>query len=110
MVVNAKKSPEEKAAAIFHEIGHLLCGHLPQDEELKKINWLKLSIPEHDIANLSLAQKEYEAETACMLIMNGLGYEYDRSEYLDDYLVDGRPPEYDLGMSIAAAEQFLGWI
>ena len=104
MVVNAKKSLEEKAAAIFHEIGHLLCGHLPQDEELKKINWLKLSIPEHDIANLSLAQKEYEAETACMLIMNGLGYEYDRSEYLDGYLVDGRPPEYDLGMSIAAAD------
>lgn len=110
MVVNAKKSPEEKAAAIFHEIGHLLCGHLPQDEELKKIDWLKLSIPKRDILNLSLAQKEYEAETACMLIMNGLGYEYDRSEYLDGYLVDGRPPEYDLGMSIAAADQFLSWM
>ena len=36
MVVNAKKSSCEKAAAVFHEIGHLLCGHLPQDESLKK--------------------------------------------------------------------------
>ena len=69
MVVNAKKSLEEKAAAIFHEIGHLLCGYLPQDEELKKIDWLKLSTPKRDISNLSLAQKEYEAETACMLLL-----------------------------------------
>lgn len=45
-----------------------------------------------------------------VIIMNGLGYEYDRSEYLDGYLVDGRPPEYDLGMSIAAADQFLSWM
>ena len=45
-----------------------------------------------------------------MLIMNGLGYEYDRSKYLDGYLIEGQPPEYDLGMSIAAADQFISWM
>lgn len=110
MVVNSRKSSEEKAAAIFHEIGHLLCGHLPQDEALKKINWISLSIPKRDTAKLSLEQKEYEAETACMMIMNGLGYDYDRSKYLDDYLIDGQEPVYDLGMSVAAADQFLSWM
>ena len=110
MVVNARRSPEEKAAAIFHEIGHLLCGHLPQDEALKKVSWISLSIPKRDIDMLSLEQKEYEAETACMLIMNGLGYAYDRSAYLDGYLVNGQRPAYDLGMAVAAADQFLGWM
>lgn len=110
MVVNSKKSPVDKAAAIFHEIGHLLCGHLPQDDTLKNISWLKLSIPKRDTARLSTEQEEYEAETACMLIMNGLGYEYDRSKYLDNYLVDGHAPEYDLGMSLAAADQFMSWL
>ena len=110
MVVNSKKSPEEKAAAVFHEIGHLLCGHLPQDETLKKYSWIDLSIPKRDRANFSKEQKEYEAETACMLIMKGLGYEYDRSKYLDGYLVNGAEPQYDLEMSIAAADQFLKWM
>lgn len=110
MVVNAKCTPVEKAAAIFHEIGHLLCGHLPLDEKLMKHSWLKLSIPKRETESLSVQQEEYEAETACMLIMNGLGFAYDRSAYLNDYLVDGQPPEYDLGMSIAAADQFLSWL
>lgn len=110
MVVNSKKSSVDKAAAIFHEIGHLLCGHLPLDETLKNINWIKLSIPKRDIAKLSTEQKEYEAETVCMLIMNGLGYEFDRSKYLDGYRVDGHAPEYDMGMSVAAADQFMSWM
>ena len=110
MVVNSKKSHEEKAAVVFHEIGHLLCGHLPQDETLKKYSWIKLSVPKRDREKLSTEQKEFEAETACMLIMKGLGYEYDRSKYLDGYLVNGAEPQYDLEMSIAAADQFLKWM
>lgn len=110
MIVNSKKSPEEKAAAVFHEIGHLLCGHLSQDETLKKYSWINLSIPKRDRVDFSTEQKEYEAETACMLIMKGLGYEYDRSKYLDGYLVNGAEPQYDLEMSIAAADQFLRWM
>ncbi len=76
MVVNSKLSPEEKAAAIFHEIGHLLCGHLQQDETLKKISWINLPIPNRSNLMLSHEQMEYEAETACMLIMNGLVYRH----------------------------------
>ena len=59
---------------------------------------------------MSFEQKEYEAETACMLIMNGLGFEYDRSHYLDDYLINGQEPVYDLGMAVSAADQFLNWM
>lgn len=110
MVVNTRRSSIEKAAAVFHEIGHLLCGHLPQDAALKKINWVKLSIPKRDFESLSAEQKEFEAETACMLIMNGLGFEYDRTKYLDGYLINGRPPVYDLGMCISAADQFFDWM
>ena len=80
------------------------------EKEKKKTNWIKLSIPKRDASKFSLEQEEYEAETACMLIMNGLGYEYDRSKYLDGYLIGGQPPEYDLGMSIAAADQFISWM
>ena len=110
MVVNSKRTPEDKAAAVFHEIGHLLCGHLSQDETLKKYSWIELSVPKRDQTRLSTEQKEYEAETACMLIMNGLGYEYDRSKYLNGYLVNGVEPQYNLEMSIAAADQFLRWM
>lgn len=110
MVVNAKKSDLEKAATIFHEIGHLLCGHLPLDEELKKLDWLKLSIPTRYEAQLSTEQTEFEAETACMLIMRGLGFQFDRAKYLDGYRVNGHAPSYSLATAVAAADQFLGWM
>ena len=45
-----------------------------------------------------------------MLIMKGLGYEYDHSKYLDSYMINGQESEYDMGMSIAAADQFLNWM
>lgn len=57
-------------------------------------------------------RKEIIEQTGVMksgdsLLMKGLGYEYDRSKYLDGYLVNGAEPQYDLEMSIAAADQFL---
>ena len=110
MVVNKKASPVEKVMAVFHEVGLLLCGHLPKYKELTDIKKLDLTIPERDYKEISVEQKEHEAEMTCRLILNSLGFKYDNSEYLKGYLVDGREPEYDMGVCILAADRFLKWM
>lgn len=110
MVVNKKASPVEKVMAVFHEVGHLLCGHLPKDKELTGNKKLGLTIPGRDYDKISIQQREHEAETTCRLILNSLGFKYDDSKYLKGYLVDGREPEYDMGVCILAADRFLKWM
>lgn len=108
--VNSKSDDLCKARAIFHEIGHLLCGHLKEDKDLKKNSSIRLSIPLRDRNLLTAEIEEYEAEKTCEMIMNALGFEFDHDEYFDDYKINGQEPDYDLGFVIAAADQFLGWL
>lgn len=110
MIINSKSDNASKVRTIFHEIGHLLCGHLPVDEELKKDGSVKLSIPKREIKLLTAQGKEYEAEKTSEFIMNALGFEYDNSEILEENKINGMEPEYDLGMTVLAADQFLGWL
>lgn len=110
MCVNSKSDDLCKARAIFHEIGHLLCGHLKEDEMLKRNNSVRISITQRNPKMLSREIQEFEAEKTCELIMNSLGFEFEHSDYYDDYKINGKEPDYDLGVVIAAADQFLSWI
>ncbi len=110
MTINSKSDKFRKASAVFHEIGHLLCGHLPEDEGIKKNDFIKMSIPKRDRNLISPESAEFEAEKTCELILKVLGYEYDPKEYLKGYMVDGKEPVYDLGIAVSAADQFIKWL
>lgn len=109
MIINEKSDSQSKAMAIFHEIGHLLCGHLPFDADVHKDKAFDIRIC-HRHSEITQEQEEFEAEKVCELILNSLGYSYDRHEYLDDFLVDGNEPEYDIGVIASAADEFLEWL
>lgn len=108
MVVNSKSNDTSKAESIFHEIGHLLCGHLPEDETLKNNSEIRLNIPKRDRTHLTEVTQEYEAEMTCEFILKAMGFDYDSNAYLKQY-EDGEVPEFDLGIVITAADQFLSW-
>ena len=110
MCINSKSDDLCKVRAIFHEIGHLLCGHLKEDEELKKNNSIRLSIAWRDRSMLTEEIVEYEAEKTCELIMNALGFEFDHEDYFDNYKINGQEPDYNLGVVVAAADHFLSWL
>lgn len=79
IVVNSKLSEAEKLATIVHELGHLYCGHLFHTEMEK---WL----PDRFNIDLSLNQKEFEAETVCWLVCERMGIENPSAQYLSNYL------------------------
>lgn len=110
MCINSKSDDLCKARAIFHEIGHLLCGHLKEDEELKRNDAVRISITQRDRRMLSVEIEEFEAEKTCELIMNALGFEFDHSDYFKAYKINGQEPDYDLGVVVSAADHFLSWI
>lgn len=110
ITINSKSDVASKVTAICHEIGHLLCGHLGVDRELNKNKQVEISVPDRNLDDLSTESKEFEAERACELIMKSLGWKHDSREYLRDYMVHGQEPFYDLGIAVAAADQFLRWL
>lgn len=81
IIVNDWLSDSEKVRAIFHEIGHILCSHLYYEAKDKRI----VKLPERNRDSLSHYMKEYEAESVCREFCGFLGYQYDPSEYLEQY-------------------------
>lgn len=104
LAITIKKSSEdaEKATTILHEVGHILCGHLPVD----KIN-KKLKVPDRTKEKLCREQKEFEAEKVCELICKTLGIYYNSKDYLKGYLIDGKEPYFSVRVVIEAADKFI---
>lgn len=76
MVINKNLKSVEKMATIFHELGHVFCGHIFH----KDAKWLpfRYSLPKNN--------KEFEAESVCWLLCERLGIKNPSAEYLSGYL------------------------
>ena len=102
IIINKSSEDGQKAVTILHEIGHILCGHLPIDEKNKILN-----IPDRKKENLSEEQEEFEAEKVAELICKTIGIDYCNRDYLDGYKVDGEDPSFPVRVVIEAADKFI---
>lgn len=76
MILNRNLDPTAKIATIFHELGHVFCGHLRQPNA----KWLR------ERYTLPIAVKEFEAESVCWLVCEWIGIKNPSAEYLSGYL------------------------
>lgn len=102
IIINKHSEDEQKVTTILHEIGHILCGHLPVDKMNKR-----LKIHDRTKEDLCEEQKEFEAEKVCELICKTLGISYSNNEYLDGYLINGNEPYFSVRLVIEAADKFI---
>ena len=76
MTVNRNLDNASKLATIYHELGHVFCGHLYSSQ----IKYLPQRY------NLSKEEREFEAESVCWLLCERQGIVNPSAEYLSDYL------------------------
>ena len=76
MVINKNLDSTAKIATIFHELGHVFCGHVRQ----QKATWL----PKRD--EIHIKEREFEAESVCWLLCERMGIKNPSAEYLSHYL------------------------
>ena len=100
-LIRKSLSDTDKVFTIFHEIGHILCGHLPQDTK----NTV-LKVPKRD-EHLSVGQKEFEAEKTCELFSRMCGLEYNPAPYLEQYSGDFEEADYSLRYIAEAVDKML---
>lgn len=76
MVVNENLDLPSKLATIYHELGHVFCGHFG----VEKLTFL----PQR--AGLPKEVEEFEAESVCWLLCERQGIHNPSAAYLQDYL------------------------
>lgn len=101
IVIKKSLNDAEKVFTILHEIGHILCGHLPQDAK----NTI-LKVPKRN-EHLSDGQKEFEAEKTCELFSRMCGLEYNPAPYLEQYSGDFAETDYSLRYIADAVDKML---
>ena len=110
MILNSRHELPQQTATFFHEIGHLLCGHLPQDKEITDKDFLGCKIPKR--GNIPPEQKEYEAELTCKIIMKAFKWDYTPDKNIAGVAKfeskDITPGILDVTLS--AANRFLSWL
>ncbi len=110
MILNSRRKLTEQMPTFFHEIGHLLCGHLPQDEAVTGKDLPGCKIPKRN--EIPHEQKEYEAELTCKMIMKAFGWQYTPDKSIEGVAdMDEKavtPVMLDTAMS--AANKFLSWL
>jgi hypothetical protein len=78
MLLNSNLSLEAQYATLVHELGHLYCGHLGTPDQ----KWWP------DRRGLSLAIREFEAESICYLVCTRFGIDNASEQYLANYVRD----------------------
>lgn len=81
ITVNSSLEDQARVLTVFHEIGHILCGHFPPDKD----NIILKTPRRENIETMPESQKEYEAEKVCELFSAIQGLEYDPAAYLKQY-------------------------
>ncbi len=76
--VNRRQNETEKFHTICHELAHIFCRHYSYDPEKRR--------------NLSLKEREFEAETVAWLVCKRQGIMNPSEEYLAVYAPDGEIP------------------
>ena len=82
VIINSRLEDSQKAAAILHEVGHVLCGHVGQDKDNKYIK-----VPIRNELNHNI--EEYEAETMCKILSRVLNIQSNSEIYLKEYSSKG---------------------
>jgi hypothetical protein len=94
LLLNANNSAESRYATLAHELAHLYCGHLGSPNE----KWWPSR------RGLSLAAREFEAESVCYLLCSRLGIENPSAQYLAGYVQqNGETPPVSLDCIMKAA-------
>lgn len=102
IIVNKSLDAKHRVLTIFHEIGHILCGHLPMDKDNRL-----LKIPNReDRETMSTEQREFEAEMVCEVFSRVQGLEYDSTDYLEQYAGDWHD-DYSLRYITDAVDKML---
>ncbi|WP_099080286.1 ImmA/IrrE family metallo-endopeptidase [Vibrio sp. PID17_43] len=75
--INSNHAPQVRFATLVHELAHLMCGHLG----IHNVNesWKERT-------NLSLDQREFEAESVSYIICKRFGIRSNSEEYLSGYV------------------------
>lgn len=103
ITTNSSLSDAQKASAILHEIGHILCGHLGSGKDNQF-----LTTPNRKGESLTKRQKEFEAEKVCEMVSAILSIDCNSRAYLQEYLEeDGSEPLYSLRTVIEAADKIV---
>lgn len=102
ITVNKNVDDDGKATTILHEVGHILCGHLPVDKENQR-----LKVMDRSIEYLSKEQEEFEAEKVCELVCKTLGFSYDNTQYLSDCLRNEKEPYFSVRIVVEAADKIV---
>lgn len=108
LIIRRQDEEQQKIATIFHEIGHLLCGHLTKDKSITETKKFDCNFPDRSNEHLTEAQKEFEAEKVCEIVMKVLNSDYNSSEYLSQYT--GEEPIISLDIVMKAADRLLTWM
>lgn len=76
ITINRNHDTTTQLATIYHELGHVYCGHLGKQE----LDYL----PER--TNLDIQAREFEAESVCWLLCEREGIKNPSAEYLSNYV------------------------
>ncbi len=103
LVVNSSYTPHQKSLVIFHELGHLYCGHIDGGKKTEQNK-----IPEYHGKYISHDIKEYEAQMVCKIICEQFDFVDDESEqYLKQHMVNGIMPDYSKTDVISASDRII---
>jgi len=104
--LNDKLDKKNSYTTICHELAHLFLGHLGISDIKDIVNDKKITIPIRK--NLSLSQKEIEAETTSYLVCSKINLYAKSAEYLSIYIKNPNDLKYiSYDTIIKAAKQIL---
>ena len=99
MTINENFSIEAAFVGVCHELGHLFCHHLEPPQKKGDPLW--------EVRQLTVQEKEFEAETVAWLVTRRHGIKDSKSiEYLAGYLDnDGKIPPVDVSLIMSAVDR-----
>lgn len=105
VLVNAALDPAARLVTLFHELGHILCEHLPHPDDIAADRKQM-----RDLAGVGHRQREFEAECVAWLLCERLGIESPAGEYLHGYLEpDGSVPPISVHAVVRAVNAIESW-
>lgn len=100
ITINSILDFHTKILTLFHELGHLYCGHLKGGKKTEQNN-----LPEYRGEYLNHDTKEYEAEMVCKILCERNNIADNCEEYLKQHMINGTVPPYDKSAVFLAVDK-----